>query len=275
MHAPTQRQIDFAHKLAIKLNVPLPAEILNDLKKCARWIDEHYEHRPPSKELVKEAMQVATEHNCTIPDEVLQSSQKLKFWIKNKLNNRHQKELNERQMVTLEAHAPANVLKEVKKGNYKVGRQFLTEYYAKMAADRIVSQPAVEAVRDIPVPIKDIPLQGAPELKSTNINRDYPGYITVAQAAKRLNITPSSVTNLAKSGRIKHMVRDTASNSILIDEACELLDMKTIEEASKLVHVTTRKVWNLVQTGKIQCVTRNDKVVLISLHGLKKTLHID
>lgn len=276
MPIPTNKQLELAEKLAKRHQIPLPAEILNDLKKCARWIDEHYDHKPPSKEQIVAANEVAAKYKSSVPDEVLLSSQKLQFWVRNKLKNRHQRDLTEIQRYVLSQNAPAGVIHEVNKGNYEVGRKFLLEYYTKMAANKGEKPLHPEdRVTDTPLPVQDIPLQGAPELKKTNINREYPGYITVAQAAKRLNLAPSSVTNLAKSGRLKHMVRDSASNSILIEEACELLDMKTVEEASKLVHVTTRKVWNLVQAGKIQCVTRNDKVVLISLHGLKKTLHID
>ena len=362
MPAPTEKQLDFA-KVVAKLNgLIIPTEVTKDMHACAKWLDKHYEHIPPTKTLVEEAMKLAHQIGINPSTDALSTAQKLKFWISSKTP----RPLTKVQMTALEENAPGNILIAVDKGDYATGRQYLNKFYTRYTAYKqnpkvppegyltrkevmkqlklqdcelwalmtkgelifddsyipsLISPESVdeylrrkkrnmeglisisEACKQLHVNYEKVmelmdknvlqfervegfknvlihreslknyvpPEKGA---RITNLKVAYPGYITVAEAAKKLKLYPDAVKTLAKTGRLECITRDTATNNILIKEDCELTGIVSVQEASKTLNVTTHKVNKLLLEGKLETFTMENGKMLVSLTSVKMALNI-
>jgi DNA topoisomerase III len=79
--APTEKQLEYAHKLAAQLKVVLPPEVLQDFEACRAFIDKHVVSQPPSERAMSFAESIAKRKSVAIPDKVKKSSKELSAWI--------------------------------------------------------------------------------------------------------------------------------------------------------------------------------------------------
>lgn len=79
---PTEKMLDFAKRIATKINAELPAEAIADFDACKKFIDDNKDAamRPTEKQLAF-AQRIAGEKGVAVPDEALADGRKLSEWI--------------------------------------------------------------------------------------------------------------------------------------------------------------------------------------------------
>lgn len=79
---PSEKQIDFATRIAAKLGIEVPDEVLASRTECSAFIEQHREAamRPSEKQL-NFAQRVAKDKGLTIPPEALNDGRALSAWI--------------------------------------------------------------------------------------------------------------------------------------------------------------------------------------------------
>jgi len=78
---PSEKQVQYAQRLAQQLGFELPSETLNDMTQCSNFIDEMLSKAPPSERQVAFAKQIATTANIELPEAALQSSKSISQYI--------------------------------------------------------------------------------------------------------------------------------------------------------------------------------------------------
>ncbi|MDT7880493.1 MAG: type I DNA topoisomerase [Candidatus Hydrothermia bacterium] len=79
---PTEKQLEFAQKLAKDLNLDLSEEVKNNRAKLSRWIDQN---KPPTKKQLEFAQKLAKELNLDLDENIMKNQKKLEKWIKNNI----------------------------------------------------------------------------------------------------------------------------------------------------------------------------------------------
>ena len=79
---PTEKQLEFAQKLAKELNLNLSEEIKNNRAMLSRWIDQN---KPPTKKQLEFAQKLAKELNLDLDENIMKNQKKLENWIKNNI----------------------------------------------------------------------------------------------------------------------------------------------------------------------------------------------
>ncbi len=83
---PTYKMLEFAHKLAETLSIPVPAEIETDFDACADWLDEAAAKVPSTPKQRALAERIAAAKGISVPSMTLNARFLLSKWIE-KNNN--------------------------------------------------------------------------------------------------------------------------------------------------------------------------------------------
>lgn len=80
-NTPTEKMLQYAHKVAAALGEDLPEEAEADFDACRDWLDQNAERVPPTPKQIDYARQLAEAAGEDIPDDVLASKTKLSRWL--------------------------------------------------------------------------------------------------------------------------------------------------------------------------------------------------
>jgi len=295
MPAPTEKQLDLAKIIAQKNKLVLPVEVTKDMTACSYWINEHYEHSLPIKELVATAMKLAEKIGINPPKEVLESSQKLKFWITSK----GAKPLTEKQNMALEENAPGEVLIRLSQGDYDTARNYLTKFYTKFTAFKLKpktppegSLTRQEVMNQLEISKNEfwgllrkgelvcddsyIPSIISQEAVDAYIKRKkahMEGLISISETCKQLHVNYEKVMDLMDSGVLifekvkgfKNVLiqRESLKNYVPPAKGARVTNLKTaypgyitVQEAAKKLKLYPDAVKTLAKTGRLECITR-------------------
>ena len=296
MPAPTEKQLDFA-KIVAKLNgLIIPSEVTKDMHACAKWLDEHYEHKSPSKALIEEAMKLAHQIGINPSTDALSTAQKLKFWISSKTP----KPLTAVQMKALEENAPSSVLSAVNDGNYATGRQYLNKFYTRYTAYKQNPKVPPEGFltrKEVKAQLKlqDYELRGlmakgelifddsyipaiiAPESVDEYLRRkkrNMEGLISISEACKQLHVNYEKVMELMDKNVLQFervqgfknvlIHRESLKNYVPPEKGARVTNLKTaypgyitVQEAAKKLKLYPDAIRTLAKTGRLECITRD------------------
>lgn len=79
--APTDKQLDYASKLAARLGLKLPAAVESDFEACRQFLDKYSRGTPPSAKAISFAESIANRKALQIPDNARQNARDLSAWI--------------------------------------------------------------------------------------------------------------------------------------------------------------------------------------------------
>ena len=81
-NGPTPKMLEYAKKIAQRLNIELSQEVERDFEACRAFIDEHAaEANRPSEKALNFAKTIAQQKGLQIPEEALQEGRALSRWI--------------------------------------------------------------------------------------------------------------------------------------------------------------------------------------------------
>jgi excisionase family DNA binding protein len=296
MPAPTEKQLDFA-KVVAKLNgLIVPTEVTKDMHACAKWLDEHYEHIPPTKALVEEAMKLAHQIGINPSTDALSTAQKLKFWITSKTP----RPLTKVQMSALEENAPGSVLSAVDKGDYATGRQYLNKFYTRYTAYKQNPKVPPEGYLTRKEVMKQLKLQDyelwtlmtkgelifddtyipaiiTPESVDEYLRRkkrNMEGLISISEACKQLHVNYEKVMELMDKNVLQFervegfknvlIHRESLKNYVPPEKGARVTNLKiaypgyiTVQEAAKKLKLYPDAIKTLAKTGRLECITRD------------------
>lgn len=79
--APTDKQIDYATKLAARLGLELPSSVRTDFDACREFLDRYSSVTPPSEKALSFAESIAKRKSLSIPDKTKCNARGLSAWI--------------------------------------------------------------------------------------------------------------------------------------------------------------------------------------------------
>lgn len=80
--APTPKMLEFAQKIASRLNLELPSDVPGDFEACRTFIDANKDAaNRPSEKQVNYAESIAKSKGLTVPADVLADSRRTSMWI--------------------------------------------------------------------------------------------------------------------------------------------------------------------------------------------------
>ncbi len=78
---PTDKQINFARRLAQQVGKPLSPEVLSDKQQISEWIDQALELAPPSDRQLEYARALADSNGIELPEDVTQNAKAVSTFI--------------------------------------------------------------------------------------------------------------------------------------------------------------------------------------------------
>lgn len=79
---PSDKMLEFAKRIATKVGVKVPNEVMTDWDACKQFIDDNKEAAMrPSEKQIAFANRIAQEKGVSVPEEALKDGRELSKWI--------------------------------------------------------------------------------------------------------------------------------------------------------------------------------------------------